>query len=386
MIGRLSLFQFGQAPTPNVRSRSTWLSFNGLLLVAFLAFDFILLSIWGFGGDWSPLWVAGRLSRTDPGDVYDFALVSTLQIPIIGDLGVRPFVYPPTALLLLAGLSFIPFWISFGLFSAVSSATLAWATPGEEADRILLLASPPVLFAAMIGQPTLLVAALVAVALSALKSRKIVAGVLFALAAMFKPTLLVMAPAGLIAAREWRVIASGTVTASAILLASLLLFGVAPWLGWLDALSRFRDVFDASPWLYRNGITPHAFFLTQGCSGDWLPFAMLPVAVIVTAAAFIRTDDWTVRLVAMVGGALLASPYAMNYELAALAPAVFLTRRQRIVDYVVPLIWATSLFFNLSLIGLLAMYGWAVLKLFVTAPRGAGASTSPTPADLCLQP
>src|SRR4051794_38487083 len=90
----------------------TWLSWSGLLLVIFLFFDFVLLSIWGYGGDWSPLWVAERLAWRDPAQLYNFTEVTKLQLPILGDLGVRPFVYPPSALVLLAPLLCVPFLIS----------------------------------------------------------------------------------------------------------------------------------------------------------------------------------------------------------------------------------------------------------------------------------
>src|SRR5205823_601996 len=88
--------------------RYSWLSFSGLLLIVFVSFDFVLLSMWGYGGDWSPLWVAGRLAWRDPAGLYDFALVTKLQLPILGNLGSRPFVYPPSAITLLAPLTLLP--------------------------------------------------------------------------------------------------------------------------------------------------------------------------------------------------------------------------------------------------------------------------------------
>jgi hypothetical protein len=142
-----------------------WLSWSALLLPVFLFFDFVLLSLWGYGGDWSPIWVAGRLAWHDPAKLYDFALLTKLQLPILGDLGVRPFAYPPSTLTLLAPLSLLPFGVSLVCVSGAGALALALVSSRKETDRLLLLLSPPVVFAAMIGQPTLLVAALAAAGL-----------------------------------------------------------------------------------------------------------------------------------------------------------------------------------------------------------------------------
>jgi Glycosyltransferase family 87 len=346
------------------RLPSTWLSFSGVLLVCFVLLDFILLSIFGYGGDWSPLWVAGRLARSDPAGLYDFAMVTKLQLPILGDVLVRPFVYPPSALLLFAPLSVIPFWISLACVSIGWSLCLALASSRAETDRLLLLVSPPVVLAAMTGQPTLLVAALAAAGFTRLKSDEVSAGVLLALAAMLKPTLLLMAPVGLLTGRHWRALASAGVTACAIVILSTMLFGVAPWLAWIGALPRFREVFDSFPALYRNGITPYAFALRMGFASDWVTLPMLTLATGITGAAFMRTDEWRARFVLVLGGSLLASPYAMNYELAAFAPVVLTMRRERLTDLWLPIVWASALFANASLVGLVAIYAWAVVRAF----------------------
>jgi hypothetical protein len=341
-----------------------WLSWSALLLPIFLFFDFVLLSLWGYGGDWSPIWVAGRLAWHDPGKIYDFALVTKLQLPILGNLGVRPFAYPPSTLTLFAPLLFLPFAVSLACVSLAGALGLALASSRRETDRVLLLLSPPVVFAAMIGQPTLLVAALAVAGLSQLKSNAARAGVLLALAAMLKPTLLIMAPFGLVAGKHWRAILSGAATAFAVAVASALLFGWAPWLGWIEALPRFRELFDSAAPLYRNGITPYALALRLGVGSEWITWAILPLVILATVTTFARTGDWRMRMVVIVGGSLLASPYAMNYELAALAPVVLTMRRDRLSDLVLPIIWGAALFANVSLLGLAAVYLWALVKIF----------------------
>lgn len=349
-------------PAPPVK-QPLWLSYSGLLLPIFLFFDFVLLSLWGYGGDWLPIWVAGRLAWSDPARLYDFAEVTKLQLPILGGLGIRPFVYPPSTLALLAPLSLLPFRSSLACISIGGALLLALSSSRAETNRILLLVSPPVVFAAMIGQPTLLVAGLIVLALTRLESNEAWAGVLLALAAMLKPTLLLMAPFGLVAGRHWRAVATAAATGALVIAASITLFGLGAWETWFEALPRFQAIFDASPALYRNGITPYAAMLYWGYAAKWVIWAAIPLAILVTLMIFMRSGGWRTRMVAVVGGSLLVSPYAMNYELAALAPVVFTMRRERLYDLAVPIVWAAALFANASLLGLLAVYLWAIVRL-----------------------
>jgi hypothetical protein len=53
----------------------------------------------------------------------------------------------------------------------------------------------------------------------------------------------------------------------------------------------------------------------------------------------------------------------MNYELAALAPAVAALPIRKPKDVIIPAIWAIGLFVTFSLLGLLAAYGWALARL-----------------------
>jgi hypothetical protein len=341
-----------------------------VVFFVFIFFDWVLLHIHGFGGDWSPLWVAGRLAWSDPSRLYDFAYVTKLQEPILGNVVVRPFVYPPSALLFFAPASLPPFWISFAWFSVCAALLLAFVGCVRATDRLLLLVSPPIFLAMMTGQPTLLAAALAVAAMIRLKIDPVKAGILFAAAALLKPTLFLLLPVGLVAGRHWRALASACVAAAILLGLAVLLFGIAPWLAWIEALPRFRDLFDKFAGLYRNGITPHAFGLQHGLDIGWLTIAVIPIVAVAAALAFIRTDDWRVRLVVVIGGSLLASPYAMNYELAAVAPIVLALRREKLVDLLVPLVWGVSLFFNASLAGLVLVYAWALLRVFESYSAG----------------
>jgi hypothetical protein len=332
------------------------------------------------GSDWGPLWVAGHLAWSDAASAYDFRLVSALQEPLFGPLGDRPFVYPPSALLLFAPLSQLPFMLSFAVFTLGSLALFARAARPLGPQVALMLLAPPVALAALAGQPTLFVVALVLLGLAQLDRNAVLAGVLFGIAGMIKPPLLLLAPVALAGGGYWRAFIAAGVAAGAIGLLSLALFGLDAWLTWLTVLPRFKDFVIGFPPLLRNAVTPYAMAVRLG----WLPDAATALAALVAVPlawfAFARSRDLAVRLAALVGGALLISPYAMNYELAALAPAVAAARPDKRGDVLVLSVWGTSLFATASLAGLLAGYVWLLARLFrppaLAYPSRASAAVS----------
>jgi predicted permease len=129
-------------------------------------------------------------------------------------------------------------------------------------------------------------------------------------------------------------------------------------------------------------VTPYAAVLRLGFDPRWtIPvFALLAIPLVMLA--FGRSRDVSLRLVTLLGGALLISPYGMYYELALLAPAVAAMPLRKPQDVVIPAIWATSLFVNASVIGLLVVYCWAATRLF-SSGRSILTKSLPVPSSSC---
>jgi hypothetical protein len=360
------------------------------LAALFLALDFLLFAagehsadrgLWGV--DWAPLWLAGGLAWSEPLRAYDFALLTHLQAPMFGVIPPRPFIYTPATLMLLAPFGLIPFYAALAAFVAPSLALLAAASRPIRANPAVLLLAPPVLLAAFAGQPTLLVAALLLFALAALPDDERLAGLLFGVCAVIKPQLLLLVPLALLAGRHWRALASAAATTALLCLASLALFGFEAWRAWFEALGQFRALFESSEPLLQGSVTPQAFAALHGFETGAVAAIAVLIAVPAAWIAFRRGCDLSIRLAIIVGGALLLSPYAMNYELAALAPAVAAMDIKKRANLVLALVWGSSLFLQASLIGLLAIYGWALARLVIarfqpeTISRCSSGSTLP---------
>ena len=152
-----------------------------------------------------------------------------------------------------------------------------------------------------------------------------VAGAAFGLALMLKPTLLLMAPVALLAGGHRRALIASSVTCACALALSIVVHGVGPWIAWLTVAPDYLARIAADP-RYRTAIiAPTGLVIRLGATGWLLTICRIGLVVVgatLVAGVFrIRGASPALRVVALVGASLLATPYAMNYETALLAPA-----------------------------------------------------------------
>jgi len=290
------------------------------------------------GIDFLPMWAAGREVFAHPGRVYDFVALTHFQHPYLDHFrGLRPFVYPPPSLLLFAPFGLMPFgaanalWTVLGVAAILAVMARRVASPRTLALLVMLLGPASVLVVAA-GQVTFLVAAAAVAGLYCLKTRPLLAGVLFGLAGAIKPQAMVLLPVALLATREWRALGASAATVGMAALASVAAFGLGPWLAWMAAVPRFEHFVMAAPGLERGMITPTALggtlHLDPGGLDVWR-LAFGAGALVMVWMVFRKTDDMARRIAALLGGGLFITPYAMHYDAALLAPAAALMLTQR---------------------------------------------------------
>jgi hypothetical protein len=302
-----------------------------LLLAAMAAGQaFVLVRFQPLGLDFLPLWTAGRMAWADPGRVYDFAAVTHAQAWLLPGLKwLRPFAYPPTALVVLAPLGRLPFWAALALWCGLGAGVFLWASLALAARRpwltaALAMLAPAAVVGLIAGQSALLVAGLAGVAMVQLAPRPRLAGALLAMAAAIKPQALLLAPLALAACGAWEALFAAGLTEAALVALSLVLFGPARWAEWLACLPRFQAVIAATPSLVAGLITPAALALALGLAGAaaelWRAlFALAAVALV--WRTFARPSTPALRLAALGVGGLMVSPYALVYDAALLVPA-----------------------------------------------------------------
>ncbi len=281
------------------------------------------------GFDFLPMWTAAREVLQGRLDLYDFDHITRAQSWIIrqDDAGERPFVYPPSALLLFVPFGLAPYWVAYAAWTALTATLFAWAvareTPRRALAAVLVLTVSPSLTVLHVGQTTFLICAMALLALRMLEARPIVAGVLLGLAAAIKPQALVMAPLVLVASGQFRALAGAIAAGTLAGLLSLALFGLGLWLDWLASLSSFSNLVAWNDGLLRGNLTPISIADRYGFEGAWrTAWQILWVATgaLFAILVFRKTKDIAMRMAGLFGGALLAAPYAIYYDAALLAP------------------------------------------------------------------
>jgi hypothetical protein len=337
---------FADAALPASPAARAWAWLRAIVLVAGIALLALLardqtekiLSYQPLGIDFLPMWAAAHEAFIHPEKIYDFVGLTKFQHPLLaGFVGLRPFVYPPPALLIFAPFGLAPFGVANAVWTAAGLVLILVVMASQlKSPGLLVLAamvlSPASVLVLITGQVTFLIATLAVTGLLTLKTRPILAGVLFGVACAIKPQSLVLLPVALVATRQWRTLFAAAITALAAAAASVAVLGFHFWLEWLSALQRFQDIVMNQGGFQKGMITPTALGITlrfdPGAQTVWrLGFAV--GALVMVWHVFRKTEDPARRLTALLGGSLFVTPYAMHYDAALLAPAAALMLTHR---------------------------------------------------------
>lgn len=268
-----------------------------------------------FGGHWRPdftsMWVGARAP-----DPYALWAVTKAQAFMFDASKPLPFLYPPSSLPLFYPFGLLPFWPACILWTTLS-AILFWLAARRVTEQAwLAFFTPPVVFSLYLGQTALVTGAAVIIAIAELPKRPVLAGVMFGLAGALKPQAVLLAPLALIVGNHWKALAAAGL--SWLILA---LPAAEMWPAWWRVVRAFPAILDRYyPYIANNGGTPLSF--AKALAWPVAPFqiAGIVVGIAIVVASF-REKDIRTRIIGLGSGTLLASPYAMKYELAVMVPA-----------------------------------------------------------------
>lgn len=291
------------------------------------------------GTDFSSFYTAGELARAGrANDAYDMAEHHVQQKRLFG--AATPyyaFAYPPVFLLIAAPLSVVPYraalaiW-QFGSF-VLYLAALGLIAQGARRKGLtigpvwmLIAASfPAVAINLGHGQNGFLTAAIFAAALAWLKTHPARAGALFALLA-YKPQFALLIPFAMVAGGQWRAIAAGIVTLSALIAITTLAFGIDVWPAFLASSETARRL------LLEEGAVGYeklqSAFAAVRLWGGSVPIAYVVQGIASLAAiasviwAWHGRDDDATKAAILIFATLVASPHLLDYDFVLLAPAL----------------------------------------------------------------
>ena len=246
------------------------------------------------------------------------------------------FSYPPHALFAFAPFGLLPYkaglaaWAlgSFGAFALVLRRLRDSVRPDI---MLCALLCPAALISFFWGQTGLWAVALLGGGLLLCPTRPLLAGVLFGILTV-KPQLGLMLAPMLLVTGQWKVIASASVTAISLVIASVFAFGVEPWVAYATDTAAFQmslaqgriGLFDYMV------LTPYREVTLVGGSPDAAQLVQTAIALPLLGAALWvgRRTDWQSACGIVLIVTCFISPYFAIYDLtlAALAMVMLWSR------------------------------------------------------------
>lgn len=356
-------------------------------LIFFFAFgDGATMSAGAVGSDYSVFRAASVLILEGrPAAPYHMATLLDTMRSMLAELEFSVmWNYPPFfhfAIFWLALLPYVPAYMMWCALTFLPLALLMWRLAPRSETLWLLAAFPGTFTNLAYGQNGFLSAAFLGGGLCLVARRPVVAGILFGLLT-FKPHLGILIPLGLICARQWTAFASAAATTAIVSAASLAVFGMEPWIAFLDNLA--GAVGSMSEGLFPLQKMPTLYATLVLLDVDKTVAIVghgILAALIVPPVAWV----WWKRGPTPAGAALLVtatlflSPYLYEYDLMVLAVPIGLLAWQGHRDGWLPwerevlvLAWLTPFVVRISGTNLGVQVGTAcLLALYVIALRRA---------------
>lgn len=253
--------------------------------------------------DFTSLYAAAILVREQPaadlyrpGEMYRASLLGA-QAAYDGNLsenqaraiGMHPWMYPPSFILVAAPLALLPYLPALLFWLAATAVPYLMAMRhilrGPE-FWLIAFGAPPVFYNMIYGQSGFLIAGLIGLGLALLREKPVLAGILIGLASV-KPHFGVLIPFALICGMHWRAFWSATATVVASVLASALILGLDPWYGFIGTLFANLRGFEAG--IYKWWIMPSVMGALHQAGAD---LAWAARGQMLATAAMLGTVIW----------------------------------------------------------------------------------------------
>lgn len=287
------------------------------------------------GTDFSQVWVAGlEVLRGHPEEPFDIARHLAEQRAEFGqESDVYGWHYPPFFLFPAAALALLPYLEALAVWQATTFILYLCAIlailrrSGMPAWRVVFAATafPATLVNLAHGQNGFLTAALLGFGFVALPHRPLLGGICFGLLA-YKPQFAIVLPLALAAGGYWRAILAAAITVAGMALASALAFGPSVWTAFAQSLAFTQHVVveqGAAGFSKIQSVFAAVRLLGGGVGAA---YAAQTAATLVTMSALVvlwrSRANQNRKAAATITATLLATPYCLDYDMAALGPAV----------------------------------------------------------------
>lgn len=284
------------------------------------------------GTDFSGVWTAGRmLLGGDATGLFDPATHFAFQREIYGNanIDVYGWHYPPFFLAIAAVLALLPYLPALVVWQAATFCLYLQAiraiSPSFPGVMLAAIGFPAVLVTIGHGHNSFLTAGLLGFGLLLLERRPVIAGILIGLLA-YKPQFGLVLPAVMVAGGYWRAALAAAATVLGLIAATTVCLGMEVWTAFLKGAEFTRAVIleEGNTGWYKIQST----FSALRSFGAPLPlayggqFAVTGAVLVALALASYRGADRRIVAAMTAVGALLATPYCLDYDMTLLGPAI----------------------------------------------------------------
>lgn len=335
------------------------------------------------GTDFSNVYAAGvMVNEGRAADVWDWPKHFAVQDQVFGPELKAYFGwhYPPFFLLIASALAFFPYLAALGIWNlfgfVLYFATLKSMVGKYEGWLLPVLGFPAIFVNVSHGHNGFLTAALFGWAFMLIEKRPVLSGVLIGLLS-YKPQFGMIIPLALLVGGYYRTFISASVTVLFLCGFVTAVYGFDIWPAFMESLELTRGIIleqGATGWFKIQSIFSFVMLWTGALSLAYALQSILAIVVLgVVVFAFWYPNKIEDRASLIIIGSLLVTPYSLDYDLVALAPAIaFLVirgLRDGFADYeisVLFLVWFSPLLTRplmmatgipLALIGMLLLFG-----------------------------
>ncbi len=311
-----------------------------ILVLTIISTGFVLFTNAGllpngspFGSDFISFWTAAREALAGrPHVPYEPALFEPAQRELFPLSSYYAFFYPPHYLAYMMPLGLLSYYGALFVWMLVSFAASAFVlvriTSKPMETVLLALAFPAAFLTISHGQNAFLSAALFAGGLYLLPKRPILAGILFGLLT-FKPQLGILVPFALFVGGYWRAIFSAGATLAVLMACAAVLFGADIWSIFLAQSGLAVETMREGIVAWEKMISAYASLRLFGLSNIAASVVHYSIAVVVAIFVILvwlprNHVSHEVKSAALLCGALIITPFGLNYDLFVLAPAIAL--------------------------------------------------------------
>ncbi len=286
-------------------------------------------------GDFFALWSSAKFVLSHAAaEIYDPVRLHAAQVALgMNPADQNPFPYPPSFLLILGPLGYLPYGVACAIWVGGSLLFYVWALlPRQKyaASVFATVVAPTTTLTIVFGQSGFLSGALLIGGFRVLQRRPMMGGLLLGLLT-FKPQLGILVPIALISARSWRGIVAASATALALAAVTSAMFGWTIWGDWLASLPGYSRQFDVEgAHRFMPTITATLQVLGATPSMAWLVQAVAAICVATITWSSFREGITPLATAALFVGTYLATPHAFIYDLPSMTGAVLYFIRHRL--------------------------------------------------------